>query len=80
MFIKPLQEGNTVEDRRVKKVWPKPGDTERYSGIFGEVTKVTDDAFYVRWPETKESKEYEMGYAWDFFGEDQIARVDGVLI
>lgn len=59
----PLAVNDRVEDRRVKKVWPQPGDAERYEGIFGTVTKVGDDAFRVQWDDG-----HEMGYSWDFVG------------
>lgn len=58
----PLAVGDRVEDRRVKKVWPKPGDTERYEGVYGTVTKTTESAFRVQWDDG-----HEMGYGWGFY-------------
>lgn len=66
-----LKPTDLVEDRRIKNVFPKVGDTERYSGIFGEVIKVTKTGFRVQWFD-----DYEMGYSWGVFGNDAIAKVE----
>lgn len=51
--------GDTVEDTRAKSMFdPDPNDC--YSGIFGEVTEVTDSGFRVRWAD------YEVSYDFAF--------------
>jgi len=66
----PLVVGDTVEDCRIKRIWPEPGYTACYHGIFGKVVKIELRSFRVQWDD------YEMGYTWDFFGPGWIEKRD----